>query len=541
MKNYLNLKEKMMKKSRNKPQVFQTAPSLRPGKTIFNLSHKVLMTADMGYLYPVMVEEMDPGDIWEIGHELFARMMPAVSPLMHEINAYIHSFFVPNRILMPGTGNDDSWEDFITAGVDGDLAPSLPYWDPTDTSEGSLWDYMGMQVGVNPTGFQPVAFPLYAYNACYNEYYRDQNLIDPVDLDDENIKKRAWEKDYLTSALPWQQRNATPPALPITGTGSAIWINEPTLNFAPYVAGDTTPSNTNLQVQTAQNFGYPNPIPISDYISYSGYGNLDDNMSVKLTELNSNIIDFSTASTFDINDLRTTIAVQQWMELNATGGVRYTEYLKAHYNENNGDLTLQRPHFIGAIKVPIRVSEVLQTSSTDGTSPQGNLAGHGIGYGAKKSGRYHAREHGVIISILSIMPRTLYQQGINRQWIKETNLDYFTPEFVNLGEQEVYQGELYCTATESENKTIFGYQGRYNEKRYKPNRVVGQMRDTFDYWHISRQFTSAPLLNQSFVECTPRKDFLSAPSEPAFVLQIGNLVKAIRPIPYNPTPGLYRI
>ena len=204
------------------------------------------------------------------------------------------------------------------------------------------------------------------------------------------------------------------------------------------------------------------------------------------------------------------------------------------------DDRLQRPEYIGGSKSPIIFSEVLQTSSTDGTSPQGNLAGHGLTVSQSYCGKYHATEYGLVIGLMSVMPRTVYSQGINRQWLRRTKYDFYFPEFANLSEQAIENAEICATASSAHNTGIFGYQGRYDEMRTKDNMVCSQMRDTFDYWHLARQFDTGtpPTLNEDFVECIPRKDIFAVPSEPGLIVNFGNIIKAIRPLPIMGEPGL---
>ena len=228
------------------------------------------------------------------------------------------------------------------------------------------------------------------------------------------------------------------------------------------------------------------------------------------------------------------------MERNARAGARYTEFLKSHFGVSPRDDRLQRPEYIGGSKAPIIISEVLQTSSTDATSPQGNLAGHGITVSNAYCGKYHANEYGLIIGLMSVMPRSAYQQGINRQWLRRTKYDFYFPEFANLSEQAIENAEICATDVSSHNTAIFGYQGRYDEMRIKQNMVCGQMRSKYDYWHMGRQFDIAnpPTLNDDFVICDPRKDIFAVPSEPALIVRFGNIIKAYRPLPLSAEPGL---
>ena len=254
--------------------------------------------------------------------------------------------------------------------------------------------------------------------------------------------------------------------------------------------------------------------------------------------LENNTIDLSTATTFNVADLRLAFQIQKWMERNARAGARYTESLQAHFGVSPRDERLQRPEYIGGSKTPVIVSEVLQTSSTDATSPQGNMAGHGVSVASTFCGKYRATEHGLIMGIMSIMPRTMYQQGMDRQWLRRSRYDFYFPEFANLSEQAILNCELYATSNEATNKAIFGYQGRYDEMRTKRNMVCGQMRSTFDYWHLGRIFSTAPALNSTFLLCVPDKRIFAVPSEPGFIVQFANLIKAWRPMPIQSDPGL---
>ena len=488
--------------------IFQRVQTARPGRSVFNLSYEKKFTCDMGQLIPIMCDELVPGDSFKIGNQSVIRMQPLVAPAMHEINQTVHYFFVPYRLLW------DDWENFISKGVSGDYTVPVPEWSPSKTGKGSLWDFLGFPVGIVPTGRLPLDFPRRAYNLVFNEYYRDETLVPEVALTNEDILNRSWEKDYFTSSLPWQQRG-TAPAVPITGTGNAVW-----------------PDTSFSDIASAGNGVYT----LSDKA-----GGIDAAHTASLKAfLQTNSVDLSTASTFDVSDLRLVFQIQKWMERNARGGVRYTEFLRVHFNESPRDDRLQRPEYIGGSKSPMIISEVLQTSSTDATSAQGNLAGHGIGVNQSFCANYRAQEFGLIIGILSVMPRSAYQQGIDRQWLRKTPFDWYFPEFANLSEQAIERVEIYATAVEAENKTLFGYQGRYDEMRFKRNMVCSDMRDTFDYWHLGRKFSTPPLLNASFITCDPAstKRIFAVPSEPGLIVNFGNLIKAVRPLPIQSTPGL---
>ena len=259
--------------------IFQRVQTARPGRSVFNLSYEKKFTCDMGQLIPVMCDELVPGDSFKIGNQSVIRMQPLVAPAMHEINQFVHYFFVPYRLLW------DDWEQFISKGVTGDYTTPVPEWHPTNNAKGSLWDFLGFPIGVVPTGCLPLDFPRRAYNLVFNEFYRDETLVPEVPMTNETILNRSWEKDYFTSSLPWQQRGIAP-AVPITGTGTAHWPD------SAFESGD-------------MGSGYNYAI-----------GNKNDAVNNKLRALNAqgvanlrsffanNTVDLSSASTFDVSDLR---------------------------------------------------------------------------------------------------------------------------------------------------------------------------------------------------------------------------------------------
>lgn len=496
------------------PNLFQNTGSLSPRKSMFDLSYRKTLTCDMGQLIPILCDEVVPGDLFEIGNEIVIRYQPLVAPILHEVNVFTHYYFVPYRILWSG------WEDFITGGVDGQSVAVLPRWNPTNTAEGSLWDFIGLPTGVVPTDALPVDFPRIAYNRIYNEFYRDENLQAKVAETNETILNRAWEKDYFTSALPWQQRGIAP-ALPISGITTAQFAADPTLYWPAYSSsGSSVAFMYNSTAYEPRDAGIKNAL---------------EKGKVNKSSM-TNTVDLSGATTFNVSDLRLAFQIQKWMERNARAGVRYTEFLKAHYGVSPRDDRLQRPEYIGGSKSPIMVSEVLQTSQT-GTTPQGTMAGHGLSADSSYIAKYHAKEFGVIIGIMSIMPKTAYQQGIDRQWLRRSRYDFYANEFANLSEQGVERAEIYATNVGAENRTIFGFQGRYDEMRYKRSMVCGKMRSTFDYWHLGRKFSSAPLLNETFIKCVPDKRIFAVQTEPGIIANVGNKIRALRPMPIMSDPG----
>ena len=507
---------------RNNP--FQKIGGLKPGRSVFNLSYSKLFDCFHGQLIPIMHDEMVPGDTFKISNEIVIRLQPLIAPTLHEINVYTHYFFIPYRILWEG------WEQFITGGEDGEDNSQLPVWDPTGRSNDkySLWDYMGFPIDVDPAGVFPIAFPKWAYNHIYNEYYRDQNLIEEVDQDNDDVLLRSWEKDYFTSSLPWMQRGI-PGALPVTILGQSITSAQwPNGGANDYEIGSIYVDRNDFEFNTGDTGG-------------SHFLNTINNNEVVVEGNQFN------ALTFDVSDMRLSFQIQKWMERNARAGVRYTEFLQSHFGVSPSDSRLQRGEYIGGTKNPIIVSEVLQTEGTkidEGATPQGTLAGHGITSAKGFVGNYTAQEFGMVLGILSILPRTQYSQGINRQWLRENRFEFYFPEFAHLSEQAVLRGEVYATDEESENRSLFGYVGRHDEMRTKYNIACGDMAmgQALDYWTLAREFETAPGLNQTFIECdgsteSQTRIFAHGNTAPGYIVHIANKITAIRPMPIEGNPG----
>nr|QJB20838.1 MAG: major capsid protein [Microvirus sp.] len=492
---------------------------------------------NMGDLVPIMVQDVIPGDSWQLKQECLMRMMPMLAPIYHNINVYIHYFFVPNRIIW------DEWEDFITGGKNGTANPVFPRFEIAQgaalsnkqyvLSTGSLADYMGfpvknMQIDPDFKIGPSHAFsqlPFRAYQTIYNEYYRDQNLEDEIviskasgtnafdynpalniwDTQASILRKRAWEKDYFTSALPWTQRG-TQMSLPITGD-------------APVKAGyKVTPSTvTGLQLGSVatENLRYILPSTAANAATGAPlYADLSD------------------ITTTTINELRQAFQIQKWMERSARSGSRYTEVLQSFFGVSPRDSRLQRPEFLGGGKMPLSISEVLQTSETS-TTPLGEFAGHGITYGSTARFRKFFTEHGFIIGIMSVLPRTAYCQGLPKVFQKFDKYDYFWKEFAHLGEQEIKNSEIYFDVEpgDKSNKT-FGYTARYNEYRYIPDTIHGQMLTTLSYWHLGRMFQTLPVLNNNFIKADPStRIFPVQDNSHKLIVQTYAQVRAIRPVP----------
>lgn len=464
--------------------VFQSTPITRVRRNHFKLNHDFKFTGKMGKLIPTLVQEVLPGDSFYITSENLIRFAPLISPAMHSIQCTTHYWFVPNRIIW------SKWEDFISPDLSKQTPPSWPYLDFGTAStipKGSLLDYLGLPTNVSGIGKISALIPA-AYLKIYDENYRDQNLIGESFQDLSNginndkivalttLRTRAWMHDYFTSALPWQQKGPTV-NLPMdftdvpverAGTGGQyIW------NGKNVTSG--SPASFTVESGTPDTFIEPNGL-------FANTAGMSSNTTIA--------------------DLRVALRLQEWFEIAARGGSRYIEQLKVFFGTISSDKRLNRPEYLGGTRTPVIISEVLQTSSSDGTTPQGTMAGHAISGSYGTGIRYRAEEHGFIFAIMSVMPNTAYQQGINRQWTRQSWEDYAWPQFAQLSEQPVLNKELYV-ADDGKNEDTFGFIPRYSEYRYSPSRVAGEFRDTLSFWHLGRQFANRPTLNKEFIECNP--------------------------------------
>lgn len=476
----------------------------RPKGNYFDLSHDVKMSMQMGALVPTSAMEVVPGDRFDIQVENMLRFATLLSPVMHRVNVTTHYYFVPNRILW------SNWERWIT----GDYDAVHPYVELSGSGiqTSSLGDYLGYPTGSCGTGtIQANVFPLAAYYKIYDEYYRDQNLIDEkfVALDDGDNSTayytklangpqfRAWQHDYFTSCLPFAQKGDS--ALLPLGTFSDVDVN---LDIQP------APGLGNLWVDSA---GDPYGVPGGDIQSNATTGEVNDGSAVVYFDPNGNLKAATSdleAQSADINTVRRAFRLQEWLERNARGGTRYIENILSHFGVKSSDARLQRPEYIGGAYQTMTISEVLSTAETvdsgDTTvNPVGQMAGHGISYGGGQKFSYRAEEHGWIIGLINVQPVSAYQQGLPRHLNRSDRLDYFWPSFANIGEQPVLNSELYIDTDDTTRADTFGYVPRYAEYKYVNSRVAGEMKDSLDFWHFGRIFTSQPVLNESFVRCIP--------------------------------------
>ena len=499
----------------------------------FDLSHDRKQSMKFGELTPIHVQEILPGDSISMSTSQMLRMAPMVAPIMHAVNVYTHFFFVPNRILW------DNWEDFITGGEDGTAEPSMPLVKVADGAPldvGSLADYMGIPTG--NTSMLVNAIPFAAYVKIYDEYYRDQNLIDPLyepltDSDnayyapiaDGKCLKRAWQHDYFTSALPWTQKG--PEATIPLGTSADIMYDNTDNNFTTFFNATT-------------NAPFPNTVwnnMVTDINSDMQWENGGVRYHAGIDNSEQLYADLSTASAASINDLRRAFKLQEFLEKNARGGSRYIETILVHFGIKSPDGRMQRPEFLGGGTSPMTISEVLQTSdAAAGDTPQGNMAGHGISVGANNSFKFNATEHGFIIGIMSVMPKPAYQQGIPKHFLKRDKFDIYWPSFAHIGEQPIEQQEIYYEALTAQD--TFGYTPRYAEYKFMNSSVHGEFRTTLDFWHWGRIFENPPALNQEFIECVPSDRIFAVLESEQIYCHIFHRIKARRKMPYFGTPKL---
>jgi hypothetical protein len=551
------------KKIRVRGHRFSDAPAMYMKRTKFDRSHVYKTTFNSGKLIPVFVDEVLPGDTTRMSVNYFARLATPIKPIMDNIYLDWFFFFVPNRLVW------DHWQNFCFEQEDPD--DSTDYVIPTVTATansdnnyvGSLWDYFGLPVNTTNNLSGISALPFRAVYLIWNEWFRDENLQKSVKIQkgDTNevlnsaraSEQPAWvfssgsnivpglacpprgkRHDYFTSALPWTQKG---PGVSIGLAGTADLVlssnNKPIL----FSGGGGNATFENMPVystkigEEADIQGYTGEVKNKGYLKFGsdvglkGYADLDS------------------SSIFTINSLRTAFQMQKFYERLARGGSRYTEVLRSFFGVVSPDARLQRPEFLGSFTKMVNVNPIAQTSATDTTSPQGNLSAYGV-----TASKFHGFtksfvEHGYIFGFVCARADLTYQQGINKMWLRSTVYDFYWPTFAHLGEQAIELREIYAQGSEADT-TVFGYQERYAEYRYKPSQITGKFRSSLvngslDMWHLSQFFKNAPTLNEEFiVENPPIKRIIAVQDEPEFLLDIGFKYTTIRPMPMFGTPGL---
>ncbi|AXL15386.1 major capsid protein [Microviridae sp.] len=492
-------------------------------------THKT--TFDANYLTPVFVDEVLPGDSFNLNMTSFCRLATPIKPSMDNLHMDVHFFFVPNRLVW------DNWERFMGAQDNPDdstdfLIPTLNVVGDESFYAQSIFDYFGIPPVTSGTN-EVNALPFRAYNLCFNEWYRDQNLQDSVkvetgdsdDIANYTLLRRGKRHDYFTSALPFPQKGE-PVGLTLSGNAPVVGSDSP----LRLVSGDGTETNVNM---------------IADASTGSFYGNglnTDTNMYFPDKDVTTTFADMTEVTAVTINALRQAFQLQRFLERDARGGTRYIEVIKSHFGVTNPDFRLQRPEYLGGSHDGINMTTIAQTAPTiAGYTPQANLSAMGIASGRNNCFNKSFTEHGYIIGIASVYADLTYQQGLNRMWQRQTRVDFYWPAFSHLGEQEIFNSEIYAQGT-SADKEVFGYQERYADYRYSPNRISGLFRSThstsLDVWHYAQDFDSLPVLSPEFiVNDAPVKRNSAVPSEPDFICDFQFNLKCTRPMPMFGTPG----
>lgn len=568
----------MSRRIRVKGHRFSDAPAMYMRRTKFDRSHVYKTTFDSGKLIPVFIDEVLPGDTSRLSVKYFSRLATPVKPIMDNIYLDWFFFFVPNRLVW------EHWQNFCFEQEDPDdstdyVCPTtslIGKSDDTLNGVGTLWDYFGLPTGLPNTISGINALPFRGVYLIWNEWFRDENLQKSVKIqkgdtnevfDGSRVSEqpewlqgipesyfpcppRGKRHDYFTSALPWTQKG---PGVSIGLAGTATLVDPSPVSGYFVQQGDANlgaaqlsedggvhsvfTGNGSLQYQggystsivghsvNGSGVSTATALPGSSWLSKSAYANLDS------------------SSIFTINSLRTAFQMQKFYERLARGGSRYTEVLRSFFGVVSPDARLQRPEFLGSFTKMMNINPIAQTSSTNDTTPQGNLSAYGV-TGAKFHGFTKSFvEHGYVFGFCCARADLTYQQGINRMWTRSTVYDWYWPTFSHLGEQAILLKEIYATGDTEQDNSVFGYQERYAEYRYKPSVICGKFRSNIkgnlDMWHLSQYFETAPKLNPEFIEeDVPIKRIIAVPSEPQFLIDIGFKYTTVRPMPMFGTPGL---
>jgi len=513
---------------------YSVAPQANIQRSTFDLSYPLKTTFDSGGLVPLPPIEILPGDSIRLRMTALVRLATPLFPTMDNLHLTSFWFFVPNRLVW------DNWQKFM--GEQNSPADSTDYVVPQQTSttvrgNQSLYDYMGLPTRDDATELTYNSLPLRGYRLIYNEWFRDENLQDSVTVNTSDgpdtqtyaVLPRGKRKNYITSSLPWPQK----------GPGVEIPIG----TSAPVLPdGDATPT---FDVGGSGIINEPMQGLVGNgNVEFAGDPNGTADVRWNTTRL---ITDLTNATGATINDWREAFQMQKLQERDARGGTRYTEILKSHFQVTSPDSRLQRPELLATGQTPVQMNAVPQTSGSPGATdytptPQGNLAAYGQGIINRHGFTKSFVEHGYVIGMVNVRADLNFQARLDRHWSRQTKYDFYWPALQALGEQPVYNKEVYCDGTTADDE-IWGYQERWAEYRSSQGQITGLMRSSspapLDAWHYALDFGSTrPALNATFIEDTPPIErTVAVQDEPEFIMDAWIDIKAARPMPVYSVPG----